>query len=248
MDPAPSGDREREPDPQARKLGPGELADELSDLARQLQRLSDPSEVLAEMVTAAIALIPGVEEGSITDVIARHRIEHKAASSDLPKRVDKLMTAVGEGPCLDAIWDQKMVRVDDLASEQRWPAFSARAAELGARSMLSFQLYVEGDNLGALNLYSSRPRAFGEDSEHVGKLFAAHAAVAYAGAQHAEQLESALETRGAIGEAVGILMERYQLGADRAFAVLVRFSQQSNRKLRDIADEIVRDAESGRLH
>lgn len=223
-----------------------ELAGSLSELARHLQDASSTDEVLAEIVTAAIELIPGTEEGSVADVQDRgHRIVHRAASSDLPKRVDALMQEVAQGPCLDAVWQQRTVRVDDLAEETRWPSFSRRAVELGARSMLSFQLYVENRNLGALNLYSGRPGAFTDDSDNIGLLLASHAAIAFAGAQNSANLHIALDSRAAIGQATGILMERYRLGMDRAFGVLVRFSQQSNRKLADVASQIVHDTHAG---
>lgn len=109
--------------------------------------------------------------------------------------------------------------------------------------MLSFQLYVDGDNLGALNLYAYEPDAFTDDSEHVGLLFAAHAAVAFAGAQKQDHLLRAMTTRGVIGQAMGILMERYQLTGDKAFQLLVRVSQHHNRKLTDIAEELIRTGE-----
>ena len=126
-----------------------------------------------------------------------------------------------------------------MAHEQRWPRFAAAAGEAGAASMLSFQLYVEKDNLGALNLYSYRPNAFDDESEQVGLMFASHAAVAFADAQKIDQLNHKAAPRDLIGQAKGILMERYNISSDRAFAVLVRVSQHNNRKLRDVAEELV---------
>jgi len=105
--------------------------------------------------------------------------------------------------------------------------------------MLSIQLYVEGDDLGALNLYGRAPHAFTDESEDIGLLFAAHAAVAYAGARKSGQLTNALASRDVIGQAKGILMERYAITADRAFLILTRISQDSNRKLFDVASTIV---------
>lgn len=125
-----------------------------------------------------------------------------------------------------------------MAREQRWPRFVQRAAEAGASSMLTFQLYVEADNLGALNLYGSQPHAFDDESEDVGLLFASHAAVAFADVQKLDQLNQAIDSRDLIGKAKGILMERYQLNADQAFRVLTRLSSHQNRKLRDLAAEI----------
>jgi hypothetical protein len=129
--------------------------------------------------------------------------------------VDKLQEEVGQGPCLDAAYQEETVRVADMASETRWPLFAARALAAGAGSMLAFQLYVEHDNLGALNLYSYEAHSFDDESEHVGLLFASH------------------------GQAQGILMERHKISGDQAFAVLARASQNSNIKLRDVAEHLV---------
>ncbi len=106
--------------------------------------------------------------------------------------------------------------------------------------MLSFQLYVEGDNLGALNLYSRHAGAFDDESEHVGLLFAAHAAVAYSAVRRQAGLARSVATRQLIGQAEGMLMERHKLTADEAFAMLVRVSQNGNVKLRDVAEQLVR--------
>ncbi|HLM22473.1 MAG TPA: GAF and ANTAR domain-containing protein, partial [Propionibacteriaceae bacterium] len=145
-----------------------------------------------------------------------------------------------QGPCLDSAYVHQTVRVADMASEERWPQFARRASEAGAASMLSLQLYVEGDNLGALNLYSRTPNAFDDESEQVGLLFASHAAVAYAGVRKEAQLAKAVASRDLIGQAKGILMERYKISPERAFLVLTGISQASNRKLHDIAAELVR--------
>ena len=130
-----------------------------------------------------------------------------------------------------------------MPGELRWPQFTQRAAELGVGSMLSLQLYVEGDDLGALNLLSTERHAFHDESEHVGLLFASHAAVAMAGAEQQQQLRSALHTRELVGQAKGILMERFKITGDRAFRVLVHVSQNSNRKLTEIAQDLVDSGE-----
>lgn len=154
------------------------------------------------------------------------------------------MNRLGQGRCLDAIDKQRTVRVPDLATEERRLEFSARAAALGAGSMLAFQVYVEGDNLGALNLFATKPHAFDDDSEHVGLLFAAHAALAYVGRRREAQLTVGLSTRDVIGQAKGILMERYKLRADKSFRVLVRCSQERNLKLHDVALQLVEQADA----
>jgi len=105
--------------------------------------------------------------------------------------------------------------------------------------MLAFQLYVEGDNLGALNLFSARADAFTDESEHIGLLFATHAAIAFAASRANDQMRQALLNRDLIGQAKGILMERFQVDADRAFLILTRASQETNIKVYDVAAELV---------
>ena len=215
------------------------LAQQFAEMARSLQAQGDSGDMLDEVVAAAVRLIPGVDEGSISVVIGRREVRSRHPSGDLPKRVDAVQTEVGEGPCLDAVYEQQTVWVPDMAQERRWPHFARRAAALGAASMLSFQLYVEGDNLGALNLYSRQPNGFDDESEQVGLLFASHAAVAFADAQQLHQLTAAIDTRDLIGQAKGILMERYNLDADQAFRLLTRISQHTNHKISTLAQELV---------
>jgi transcriptional regulator with GAF, ATPase, and Fis domain len=239
--------------PKLRSVGPTSLdnpsrsdplAHELSELARDLHHADEPDDVLREAVQAAMELVPGAEAGSVTAVVGRSHVVHKAESGLLPARVDAMMSEFDEGPCLDALRERLIVRVDDMRREVRWPRFAPRAAELGALSMLAFPMFVKDDSLCALNLYAEPAHAFTDESEHVGRLLAAHAAVAYSGAQRAENLLAAIETRDLIGQAVGLLMERYSITADRAFGTLVRFSRQTNRKLRDVATELIRNAEA----
>jgi transcriptional regulator with GAF, ATPase, and Fis domain len=220
------------------------LAHELSELARDLHHADDPDDVLREAVQAAMDLVPGAQAGSVTAVLGR-RIEHKAESGLLPARVDAVMSELDEGPCLDALQQRRIIQVDDMRREARWPRFAPRAAELGALSMLAFPMFVKDDSLCALNLYAEEALAFSDESKNVGRLLAAHAAVAYSGAQREENLLAAIETRDLIGQAVGLLIERYSITANRAFETLVRFSRQTNRKLRDVAAELIRDAEAG---
>jgi hypothetical protein len=215
-----------------------ELARTLSELARSLEAEDDTESMLDDLVAAAVAQIPGADEGSISIVLARKDVSSQSPSGDLPRRVDALQTETGQGPCLDAVYKEKTVQVPDMASETRWPRFARRAVEAGAGSMLSFQLWVDGDNLGALNLYGHEPHSFTEESEQVGLLFVSHAAVAMAGAQKRDQLAEGMATRDLIGQAKGILMERYKITAQQAFSLLARASQQRNKKLRDLAAEL----------
>lgn len=224
---------------QGSATGNDRLAVQFSELARSLQQLDDPDGTLVEIVQAAVQLIPGCDEASISAVMDRRRVTSQAPSAELARIVDALQNEVRQGPCLDAVYEHETVRVADMASETRWPEFSRRAAAAGAAGMLSFQLYVEGDNLGALNLYSRHSGAFDDESEHVGLLFASHAAIAYAAVQKQSGLVRSVATRQLIGQAQGILMERHKLTADQSFALLVRASQHNNVKLREIAHQLV---------
>lgn len=215
---------------------PEDLAEQMSDLARSLQAEDDPQEVLAALVRAAIELVPGADEGSISVVEGRRTVRSHVPSSDLARDVDALQSQVGQGPCLEAVYEHETVSVPDMETEQRWPEFSREAAALGAASMLSFQLYVEGDNLGALNLYGRNPNAFNDESEQVGLLLASHAAIAFADAQKLGHMRDAMRSRDVIGQAKGILMERYNITAQHAFVMLTQSSSRTNIKLFAVAD------------
>lgn len=219
------------------------LAVRLVELAREFQQEHDPALTLARVVQGAVALIPGVQSGSISVVTDRCGITSVAASGDLPAQVDALQAETGQGPCLDAAFEHETVRVADMRTESRWPAFARRAWGIGAGSMLSFQLFVDGDTLGALNLYSSEPKTFDDESEHVGLLFAAHAAIAHAAVGEQRQLTRALTTRDLIGQAKGVLIERFRLTGEQAFALLVQVSKDTNTRLRDVADQLVSTGE-----
>ncbi len=181
------------------------LAVRMGELARSLQQEGSLQDTLQGIVTAAVDTVPGAQFAGISEVQGRLEINTPALTDELVRASDAAQYETGQGPCLDAIYVEQTVRVSDMASEDRWPEFAKRAAQLGVRSMLSFQLYVVGDNLGALNLYNREPDAFDDESEHVGLLFASHAAVAMAGAQRNEQLNRAeLEGINADGPGLGV--------------------------------------------
>ena len=223
---------------------PGRLGDVMSRLARELQEEhGHVAATLDAIARSAVVTIPGADECGISYVTGRRRVEPRAATSELPRVVDQLQTRLGEGPCLDAAWVEKVVRVADVATEDRWPAFAREAAGLGMGSMLCFQLFVTGDQLGALNLYSRTRAGFDAESEEIGLLFASHAAIALAGAEHEADLLAGMAHRDVIGQAKGILMERYKLTSAQAFGLLTRTSSHTNRKLRDIAEDLTETGE-----
>ncbi len=218
---------------------PEDIAVALSRIARSLEQKDDIQGTLDAIVSSAIGTVPGAQHASISKIKNRREVTTVASTGELSRSVDQAQYDANEGPCLDVLYQRRTVQVPDMATERQWPGFSRKASELGAGSMLSVQLFVEGDDLGALNLINESPRAFDEDSEHVGLLFASHAAVAIIGAEREAQFRDALALRDVIGQAMGILMERHGLTANRSFAVLVRLSQNQNRKLHDLAQQIV---------
>ncbi|WP_307843403.1 GAF and ANTAR domain-containing protein [Arthrobacter sp. MSA 4-2] len=220
-----------------------DLATELAELARSLQNQPDGDAVLAGFVHAALDLIPGADEGSVSVVLGRTNIGSRAPSGNLPERIDALQMETKEGPCLEAAYEHRTVRVPDMSTERRWPLFAQRATEAGAHGMLSIQLWVEGDDLGALNLYSHEANAFTDESENIGLLVASHAAVAFAGAEKNRQLNEAVDSRDVIGQAKGILMERHKITGQQAFMVLSFASQRTNTKLFEIANDLVNSGE-----
>jgi GAF domain-containing protein len=176
---------------------------------------------------------------SVSIVHRNGNIETRAASDSLVGRLDDLQYQLGEGPCLQAIHQDGVVRVEHARDEQRWPAFIAKAVEEGLRSQLGLRLYTDGDTLGGLNLYSTTDDEIDDEVEHLAELFAHHAVIAIDRAKVEGNLATALATRKTIGQALGILMERHEIDEDQAFAYLIRVSSHSNVKLRDVADEIV---------
>jgi len=241
---------ERRGHPSAQATGDavrGDLTQRLAELARSMQRQTDAASVIETIVSAVAGTIPGAEQATITLVHNRRRVVSAAATGELARRFDDLQQETRQGPCIDAMYQQETVRVDDLSTDPRWPELGRRAtSELGVASMLSFQLFVHENELGALNLLARRPGAFTDESERIGLLFAAHAAIALADAQDLNHITTALTSRDVIGQAKGILMERYKITGEMAFALLAKTSQDTNHKLLDVAQHLARTGALGR--
>ncbi|HZO69061.1 MAG TPA: GAF and ANTAR domain-containing protein, partial [Kribbellaceae bacterium] len=168
-------------------------------------------------------------------------IEIAGATNEVAGQADRLQLETGEGPCLDAARDNTdSAAIEDTHTDQRSPVWSKRVAdELGIRSVLSIQLGTPRDRVGAMNLYAAQPRRFSADDLAVAHVLARHAAVALAHSRHEHHLWQAIDARKLIGQAQGMLMERFNLDADQAFAVLRRYSQDNNVKLRDVAQRLI---------
>ncbi|TDC32333.1 ANTAR domain-containing protein [Kribbella albertanoniae] len=202
----------------------------------------DLDATLARITHSAVEAIPCVDYASISITATGGGISTLAPTDRRANEADELQYKLHEGPCYAVVRGLPVVQVDDLSADTRWPEYGRQAVtEFGLGSQLSFQFHAAPNARGALNLYSSRVNGITAETRQLGCMFSRLVAIALGWAQHDEELGHALVTRQHIGQAVGILMERYQLDADHAFAFLVRVSQSGNIKLRDVADGIIDD-------
>lgn len=222
------------------------LAVALAEAARMIDGSSSVEETLAAIAAAAAVSVPDIDQVGISVIHRSGEIETRAATGQLVWDLDGLQYELGEGPCVSAMLDQPVVVVDDLRHEQRWPRFTPRAVASGLQAQLAVRLFHEDSTLGALNMYATQATTIHREALEAAELFAAHAALALGRARREEQLHEALQTRKVIGQAIGVLMERYGIDEDRAFDFLVRASSTSNVKLRDVAREVVDRTNEGR--
>jgi GAF domain-containing protein len=215
------------------------IADDLAAAARELQSETDIENTLQTAVNLCVELIDCCDDAAVS-IVRRDGIDTPAATSDAVSRADSLQYELNQGPCLDAIRVSELVHSADLANDERWPNWGRRiAAENYFRSMLCVRLYVEQDNLGALNLYSRRPEGFDASEQAEALALAAHVAIALTAAREIKHLHDSVASRTVIGQAQGILMERFDIDAARAFAVLRRVSQHQNVRLHNVAAQLV---------
>ncbi|MFK3983839.1 GAF and ANTAR domain-containing protein [Micromonospora sp. NPDC050397] len=209
----------------------------LATMARQLLERPDLETTLEVVVAMAPTLVTGCDHSSIT--MSRRKQAITAAGDDIATRADHLQYDLNEGPCLDA-FKHDAVLSNDLSSDHRWPRWGPEAAQgTGVRSVLSLRLYAAGRSFGSLNLYATHRQAYDAQASINALVLATHATVAIAHVRTKTNLETSLDTRTVIGQACGIMMERYQLTPTMAFDLLVRLSQTSNTKLQVIANQIV---------
>ncbi|MGU3581721.1 GAF and ANTAR domain-containing protein [Rhodococcus sp. C26F] len=230
----------------------GDLGRRMAQLARGFYHPTDLDETLRGVTAAAVELVEGADCADILIVTGRKQFRSLAATCELAEHLDDIQEQFGEGPCLDASAKCLVVRSDDLRKETRWPRFAKAAVEANVLSTLSFQLYLDQESMGALNMFSSRADAFDPLAEATAEVLAAHGAMAMSAARTQGQFASALATRDIIGQAKGMIMERFGIDAVAAFELLRRLSQDSNVPLAEVAQGIVQagpeqhdDRESG---
>jgi GAF domain-containing protein len=204
---------------------------------------ADLQGTLEAIVSTAVATIDNAQYAGV-NLLTRNRFIPQAVAGQPPLALDALQQQTGTGPCIDSSRDQVVLRVDDVATDRRWPKYAALATSLGVASMLCVPLSVDELCLGSVSLYGITPYGFEGHHEQLASLFATHAALALADAQRTEQLREALANRDIIGQAKGILMERHRITPEAAFAMLTQHSQRANRKLAVVAREL---AETGQI-
>ena len=220
---------------------PSSVARELNELARGLEAEPDFTAVMHWIVMTAVAELGRATAAAIT-LVQHGQVSSSVHSSELAERTGTIQRETGEGPSADNS-REATIRVDDLRESARWPTFAPRAVRMGVLSLLSFQLLARHDNIGVLDVYSDRAGGFDSYDEDTGLLLASQAAIAIRASREVAGLRMAMDTRDLIGQAKGILMERYKIDGGRAFDVLVRTSQHTNRKLRDIAEHLATTGE-----
>lgn len=214
----------------------------LADLAREMHGKSalGPDAVLQEITNRSVEVVEGVVSAGIT-LVKRRKIDRTVAPTDeVAKQFDYLQAQTGQGPCLDSAWQHRTVLVDDMLNDPRWPKLAKTVGEESpVRSSVSFELFTQADGMGALNLYADQPHAFTSDAVEVGYALAAHAALSFDAAQRRDQFESALASRDIIGQAKGMIMERFRVNAAQAFNLMTKLSQDSNVPVAKVARQLV---------
>jgi GAF domain-containing protein len=235
------------PDPQQ----PANAAEALERLGRLSLRELSMDDLLQTVADLSRSVLPGTPEVSVTLLVQDEPIL-MASTSQLAVDLDERQYERDYGPCLHAARTGEVVEVADARTDRRWRDYLNRAVERGCLSSLSIPLRIDEEDevAGALNIYARDADAFDVESRAVARRFAPYAAIA-AGNVHAYQsardkarnLQTALDSRAVIDQAKGVLIERYKLTPDQAFHVLARASMTTQRKLRDIADHLVRTGE-----
>jgi hypothetical protein len=214
----------------------------IASLARDLHNRpgSDAEAVISELTDHAASEVPGAEYAGVTVATRPRHVATAAATHRYPVMLDEIQRQHLEGPSLTAVWDHHSIRIDDLATDTRWPAYQHDAiARTPIRSILSFELCTSRKSMGALSVYSSEPHAFSDEAEEIGVVYATHAALVWDSVLRADQFHRSLTSRDTIGQAKGIIMERFRVDAVRAFELLKKQSQQSNTPLAEFARNLV---------
>jgi GAF domain-containing protein len=216
-------------------------ADTFARLAVELHDAPGVEETIDAVVQFALQALNCTYAG-VTLAARGAQPEVAAVTDPIVADVYGLQIAADNGPLITTLREGHTVLIRDTGTDERWPEWASKVAGLGVRSVLDVPLTTRGGGratAGVLGLYAAEPDAFGEDDDAIAHILARHASVAVASARHEETMAQAVDARKLVGQAMGILMERFDLDGDRAFAILKRYSQDTNTKLRDVAQQLI---------
>ena len=215
-----------------------------------LAALAVTEDDLAETAEGVVALACETldcQHAGLTVFRAGGSFETLAPTGPLVSEADQLQYQLGEGPCVEAAWESDTFVSNDLARDPRYPSWGPKAAVLGFGSLLAARLSIGGKTIGALNMYATDVREYTAEDRDTAVVLGSHAAATLMTVRERENLKEAVEGRTLIGQAQGILMERFDLDGPRAFSVLRRFSQTQNLKLRRVAEMVVENGSLPKL-
>jgi GAF domain-containing protein len=214
-------------------------ADAFARLAHELHDQTNLEQTLARIVEAAVVVV-GCDYAGVLLTRKGNQFDAIIASHPIAEKADKLQIELHEGSGIAAVADTRTTLVTNAATDPRWPRWAAGMRDLQLGSVLAVRLWASQSTLGALNLYACSPRWFDPDALAVAEVFGRHASIALSSARQEESLWQAIDSRKVIGQAQGILMERFGLDDEGAFEVLRRHSQNTNTKLNEVARILVR--------
>lgn len=221
-----------------------DLADRIAEVARLLKRSEAEPEALHRVTALGTELVPGAAGAAVT--IAGSRPLTFAASGPRIEKLHELQFSAGDGPAVETLRHNEPRRVDDTATEPRWPGFCQAAQQMGFASCLTLPLRTDQQPAGAVSLYAARPRTFIGAAHDIATLFAAQGGSAVVNAavfrechQMIENLHTALESRALIEQAKGILEAKLGVTPEQAFRLLNRMSQNTNRKVRLVSADLI---------
>jgi GAF domain-containing protein len=218
---------------------------ELNDVLRTIYsaEAKEFPQVLDALTRAAARCVAGADHARITASSRENEVTSPSVTDDCARMLDDIQQRHLEGPCLQAAWTRKVVEIEDPATDSRWPKYRAGALEeTRVRSVLSLPLFADELSMGALNFYADRAGAFSDSSRRVAAILATVGALAWSNAVRGQQFAAALGSRDIIGQAKGILMERYEIDDQAAFNMLVKLSQSTNMPVRETARRLIDDA------
>lgn len=210
------------------------------DVSRQLHRPGEVAQRVRVGVGLAVGLLAGCDHAGIT-VTDHGRVTSRAGSDDLAARAGVIQQEVGQGPQVElAQSGNRTVFVANLRVDPRWPRWATRMRqELGVHAVLSLLLHTHDESVGVLNLYADQVDAFSTEDFATAQSLATHLAVAVADGQEIARQGQRMIDNTVLGQAEGILMQRYSIGAQEAIAMLARVSHDAHRTPLQIAQDFV---------